>query len=159
MFSDLLNKVRTKAEAEFLVSEIELLLESLYEFGDRGFDNVLKTRVRAWAGADIEILIKEGGGAKKEFLEKLKKRIDELSIVNLKVAWDPTDDALDKFYSKLKEFLGDNLLINLEVDPKIVGGAIISYMGIYKDFSVAKLLKDSGPEIEEIIKDKLHLDF
>lgn len=156
MFSNIINKIRTKEDVYRLVDEIELLLVSLYENGPRGFNSTMGFGVRSWVS---EILLSEiakmDNKSPEEYLKSLREVLTGLESVNLTLAFEPSDKTTNKFSSYLQESTGKDVVLDISLDKSILGGVVISYRGIYKDFSIARLFNESSQTIEETIREKM----
>lgn len=77
-----------------------------------------------------------------QFLQLLKEEIQKLPVVTLSIAFEPNDHTIasisDFFMLRIKRVV----LLEIIVNEKIIGGTIITYKGVYKDYSVKKKLED-----------------
>ena len=71
-------------------------------------------------------------------LANLKSQFYQLPVVNLKLAFEPRRTFLKEIKAWFCKNLGEVVIIDLEVDPVIIGGAIIACNNHYCDFSVAR---------------------
>ena len=81
------------------------------------------------------------------FFEKLKKYLQKLPQLKIEIAFPPTKTFLQKVFNWLKEEMNEKLILDIAVNPSIVGGAVIAYEGKYGNFSLAK-------KIDELIAEK-----
>ena len=154
MFDLILNQIKTRQDADTLSTEIDLLLRGIYDSQGSGFDSILRTKVRSRFSSSLkEIFSKDLSLDKKSFLEGLKNELKDLEEVNLNLAFEPTEDSLDRFSTFVKNEIGSNAIINLSYDPAIIGGSIIVYKGNYRDFSFKRVFeKVFEKERENILK-------
>ncbi len=75
------------------------------------------------------------------FFEELKKYLHSLPQIKLELAFVPSKKFLIKVKKWLKETTGQEIVLDIIVNPEIVGGANIEYQGKYLDCSLAKNLK------------------
>lgn len=83
--------------------------------------------------------------------KELEKYLRSLPEIKLEIAFSPENNFLEKISQWLEKELGQKIILDLTVNPKIVGGAIIEYQGNWRDFSLAK-------EIDKLISQKIGLD-
>lgn len=150
----LLSKIRTTAERDQVNSELDLLITNLYEHGGSSLDSVLRTQIRSWVAEIIRKGMPEGNDIEKaeSYLKSLKDSLTKLKVLNLTIAFEPTDSSIDKF----SDFVNKNrsnasgpdgsqarrVILDFEIDPKIYGGAEITYDGNYRDFSLKRLFEE-----------------
>lgn len=156
MYSQILSRTRTKEEVDSLKREIEVLEEAFYKDGGRGFDAVLNSHVRHWVSEAMKADWTESNIDSKAYLEKLKNKIEKLGIVQLTLAFEPTNITIDKFINYIRQNVGEDIILEVSYDPNIVAGTMISYKGNFRDFSLKRLfeeeLKAGKEEIEKILK-------
>jgi len=68
--------------------------------------------------------------------ESLKSYIQEMVTVELELAFAPTIKTI----GNISELVGENMLLDITINPQIVGGAIIKQDGIVSDYSLVKKL-------------------
>jgi len=64
------------------------------------------------------------------------------SDFDLTTAVKPSREFVARLRARLQEKLGEEVSLNLKVDPGILGGAIITYKGYYFNFSLKKKLDE-----------------
>src|SRR3989338_474310 len=143
--SDIFKNLRTLKETEEFLSQINNTLESLFKIKRGSFSQVLDKNM----GAENAQILKKIAEEKKidlsnhSSLEKLlfeiKQEISKVKVLKLYLAIDPTPQIIEN--------LGEDVVLDIERDETILGGAIISFDGQYKDFSLRKTL-------DEIFKSK-----
>ncbi len=75
-------------------------------------------------------------------LSQMKKTLLGLPIVKLEIAFSPSEEFLQKISNWMEKNLGKKVILDVTVNPKIIGGAIIEYQGKWRDFSLVKKLKE-----------------
>lgn len=73
-----------------------------------------------------------------KFLDNLLRGLKVIPVVQLRLAILPTKDILEKISDWLIENLGGKCVIDVTVDPKILGGIVLESGGLYRDYSLAK---------------------
>ncbi|MCD6114696.1 F0F1 ATP synthase subunit delta [bacterium] len=80
-------------------------------------------------------------------LEETKEELLKLPVLKIQLAFSPSPSFIKEISDWLKRNLKKKVLLDVEVNPVIVGGAILEYRGRYLDLSLKK-------EIEKLnIKD------
>lgn len=130
----LLSKIRTRAEAQKLRSEIEKLLASLYE-GETAFVSCMK-EIRSWVAQELKAYLPEDRELRKKYLEELVQRIEQFEPLELTLAFEPGEETLATIFSYIQQATGPGVILDLRLDPKILGGARIAFRGLYRDFSL-----------------------
>ncbi len=74
----------------------------------------------------------------KEEISELEKKLRYLPEIKLEIAFSPDDNFINKIDWWLEKELGQKIILNITVNPKVVAGAIIEYHGYWRDFSSAK---------------------
>jgi len=80
-------------------------------------------------------------------LEKLKKNLQIISQIRIQIAYPVSKAFLKNIVSWIEKETHKKLILDIILNPKIVGGAIIEYQGKYENFSLEK-------EIDKIIREK-----
>jgi hypothetical protein len=101
----------------FSPSEVEWLLDSFNGLGLQEQDRV----------------------AVQAFFEAVSKYIAETPVCGCTFAIQPSASFYNAFFASLREYTGnDRLLMDVHIDPTLVGGAIFVYKGRRFDFSLRK---------------------
>jgi F0F1-type ATP synthase delta subunit len=77
-----------------------------------------------------------------EFCEKLLKETDSSNLVEITVAVEPTGDMKKAISGWFILNYDNKPVFELRHDPSIIGGALISYKGEFRDYSIRKKLSD-----------------
>ena len=153
MFEDLAKKIKTKEELIFYLEELSRAQQAVFKQGGVLLSEKLKGKISEELKNFFERMEKKGMLSKNpeqqySFLEKIKKYLLSLSEVKLEIAFSPSNDFLKEISLWFEKELGQKVILDLTVNPKIVGGAIIEYQGNWRDYSLAR-------EIDKLINDKL----
>jgi hypothetical protein len=73
---------------------------------------------------------------------------EKIEVVRLTLAYAASTDDLVRFHQWFKATLGHPLMLDVAIDPKIIGGFTAMYHDHYLDYSVAAAL----PKVEEKIQ-------
>ena len=143
-------EVRTGDEAAQVASLVDMLSDSLYKMGEESFEQVSASLPRTrWVGAVVDG-VGNGGDirARQEWLSGLKEAIKGMREIRMTVAIDIDQVFLDE----LKKNLGEGVVFGLEVDPRVLGGAAISYQGRYWDATLLKKVVSVWDKEKDLIK-------
>ncbi len=173
MVSKLLSHIRTVEERDRLLAEVDLLMSSIYEEQGKGFEKVLKSKIRFWVMEIIKDEVENDNLKIEKYLKGLKTDLIEMKTISLKLAFEPTEISIDKFHDYIKnnikiyansettathaeEFRG--VILDISYDPNILGGAAITWKGEYRDFSLQRLFEEEyeakKPDILKIMYSK-----
>lgn len=75
-------------------------------------------------------------GAVKVFLLNVKEYIEKFPFVELTLAYYPTHRYIVELAQWFEVSIGRKVFIKLSTDPSLIGGAIISYKGNSKDYTL-----------------------
>ena len=79
---------------------------------------------------------------------ELKKKLHALPEIKLEIAFLPKDNFISGISRWLEKEIGQKVILDITVNPKVVAGAIIEYQGNWRDFSLAK-------KIDQLFGEKL----
>jgi F0F1-type ATP synthase delta subunit len=142
MYSELLSTLTTSRDVALLRQEIQALQTSLFKVKGETFEKVLKTQVRASVAEWISTTLEKYEGKKEKFLEDLLKEIEALPMIQVEIAFEPSQEALEQIHAWAVEQVGQNALIDVSIQPDLLGGATISYQGKYFDGSLKENLQE-----------------
>jgi F0F1-type ATP synthase delta subunit len=141
--SDFLSQIKTKEDKLSLLSMIDNINAILYT-------KSFKTELKKKAPKEFyEILNKDFTKLKwqlrsiGEYLNELKEEIVSVETVEITLAFNPSQDFLDKLSNRVKTDFGKNVAPDVIVDQGIIAGAKIAFMGKIKDLSFRKMLKNT----------------
>ena len=151
-FKDFAEKIRTREELIFFLEEIARVRQIIFKDKEVSLSKKMEGKVSRELKKFLESLEKEGvisGSRERQsaFLEKLEKELQSLPEIRLEIAFSPGDDFLNKISQWFEKELSQKIILDLTINPKVVGGAIIEYQGKWRDFSLAK-------EIDQLILEK-----
>lgn len=132
MAFELPQELYSKADAGNVLRDIDILLDSLYKT-DKNID------ISA-IGAQMTRNMPEGREGRKQFLNDLRTTIQNLPVIKLTLAYQPTRAQTGQIVSWLRQHYAPNLLVEVSYEPDIIAGAIIEYNGKYVDMSAVKKL-------------------
>jgi F0F1-type ATP synthase delta subunit len=74
-------------------------------------------------------------------LDKLQEELEIEDTVELTIAFEPSEDFVNKLSKWFSSNVSESVVLNLHVEPELVGGVLINASGNYVDHSVKKKLK------------------
>jgi len=152
MNEDIFTKIKTKESLELLMEELQLILKSFYEAKAEDLNSVLTYKVRSFVSDFFKNKISDTLNPEayiKEIIEKGQK----LQTVKLFLAFEPSEGAIDHFYSFITSACGSHVLLDISCDPSLIGGAVIIFKGQYRDFSFRKIFqKEFSEEQQNLLK-------
>lgn len=72
----------------------------------------------------------------KNFLEKVKEKIDGMTVVSIVIAFEPKEKSLQTLSRWFVSSINKQVLFDVKVDRSLIGGAAILYQGKYLDYSI-----------------------
>lgn len=89
-----------------------------------------------------------GDEGQKRFLEELVAQLKKLTLAKVTLAFEPNDEFVAKLSSEITGIVGKKVIIDISVEPKIVGGLLLEYQGHYRDYSLRS-------KVDEFVKQRV----
>lgn len=83
--------------------------------------------------------------------KQLRDLLGPLNSVTVTLAQFPDAEMLQFFVEKIRKAVGKQVLVELEVDPMIVGGMVLRTPQHIYDMSLSKVLLATKPRLKELI--------
>lgn len=83
-----------------------------------------------------------------DFFKKLKNYLEKIPRLKLEIAFNPSLEFLRRIKRRFEEENGRQVILDITINPGIVGGAIIEYEGRYRDFSLSEKMNLSVSQIK-----------
>lgn len=129
---EILDKIPTLSKRNELLSQIEILINGLNKKDSEELTEIGQhIYARACVSSDY-----------KEYLTSTKKAVMSLPIFELTVAFVPTQRELRDFVLSIRNEIDKLAVVDVEVNPYILGGARIAFKGKYFDGSVLSKIKN-----------------
>lgn len=159
LYDQIIVKLRITSEATLLIHYLESLSDNIYVSKDNLYkQQILKKlpqEIATFLNNEFEILSptpQDQIRIKREINDLLDK-LRRYKSVKLTIAFQPDEETITLFSDWFKKNIGNDVLIDLQFDKSIVGGAQLIVNGIYKDFTVRKNLNNRYQiQREEIMK-------
>ncbi len=153
MYELVVSQVRTKDDLDVLLSEIELLEESLFETKTGKFEDVLSNKVRSSVSEAISTELEKEKIDHHDYFDGLTKELKKLKVLRLTISFEPRGSSVSKIFDWVNSNVGKGIILEIEVESSILGGAIVVWKGEYRDYSLRSLLQSQlEKDKEEIIK-------
>jgi F0F1-type ATP synthase delta subunit len=148
--SKLIESLRTKEDISTLESELNSIIDSFYK-KEGDIDEVLRTQVRYWVG---EIILQETQkDGLLDYSKKLLEMLRDIESVQLILAFEPTRVGVERIYEAIQPAISRKIVLDISCDPQIIGGVIISFNGLYKDYSFRRIFEaELNATREEIVR-------
>ena len=151
-------KIKTKEDLIFYLKEIDLASELILKNGEKTVFEKLENKISRDL---LDILLKLEKEKKEEFqdskqqalfFELLKNHLLSLPQVKIEIAFSPDDLTILKISRWFEKELGKKVVLELKVNTRVIGGAIVEYKGKLIDFSLVKEIKKMKiNNLEELI--------
>ena len=139
-----LSLIKTKDNLNMVLSDIESFSKDIFKEGSTDRTELLKAYDILFSSLLTEVLDcdinKISNDDLLENLNELRAELSQLETLSLTIAFTPSQNFIDSLYSWIVENLGSKVIIDFKNSQKVIGGALISYQGKYKDYSVDKKL-------------------
>lgn len=88
-------------------------------------------------GEELIDRMEAGGKVSEEYIEEFKRAFLKKTFVVLTLAFKPNAPFVTKLKSWFCQNMGEDVLLDLKIDEKIVGGVVLICNNHYKDYSLA----------------------
>lgn len=145
-YFDLAVLIKTKQDAADLVAILTELITSVYTLKEN-IDDVFDRFFAYEEKKNFTTILHKNKidlanpGALKEFFIFLKEYIENLPVATVYIAFTPHKETVETLSEWFFVSLKRHVLLDLHVDKSIIGGAVVSFKGLYKDFSLRKSIQ------------------
>ena len=141
--SQLLQSIKTIEDRNRLYSGIELVSEAIYKEGEllKVLDSQISKNLREYIGDGTSQEVVS------EKLSDLKNSLADLAVVKLTLAFEPSESTIDKIITFVRQTLSEKIILEVRFEPKILGGVILEFRGLYRDYTLKSRL-------DEVFKNK-----
>lgn len=154
LVADILSLLHTKVEADHFLTQMDLLSESLFsnktslkeKMNEFFSSEVVLSLTNIWqqAGIDINNIIEL-----QHFLAEIKDSIRRTPVINLTIAFKPKEKTIQRIFEWVSFRLKSPILLNINVEKQIIGGAIIEFKGKYFEYTIHKVLEEKMASISK----------
>lgn len=140
----ILSHIRIQAEAQELLTKLDAFGTTLYSTQTKSIENYFSHLPKPITDALHEtfdnLLSTSNNTEAHHLISQLQDKMHALRILQLTIAFDPDDTTLTVFSSWAKNNIGNDVVLDIQINKTLVGGAIIVLDGQYRDYSVHKKL-------------------
>lgn len=145
---NILSLLKTTENANNFISLIDTFIPALYmqnglkteDLMQKTFPSYLANEIRK--NLSLEKIELKNREEIKKYLTELKGKIENTTTLSLTLAFDPTSAFITMIYRWVNENLAKDFLLLIKTDPKILGGIIIEFSGLYRDYSLKKRIEN-----------------
>lgn len=127
---ELVGRINTVQSRNEIVEQIDILLNSIHKID---IDDLSEIAATIHSRLDT---VED----KESYLMNIKKILLDLPVVELSIAITPSNRELKEIVFQVRNEISPNAIVNIEVDPYIIGGAKVSFQGNYFDGSIRSKL-------------------
>lgn len=160
IYFDLITSLKTTKEVSHFASEIDTLLQTLFKSEKSSLEKALNQISTESAGKITQVFSKNNldindKDAVTGFFETLKKLMKKFKVIKLILAFDPSSKTILSIHEFIRDTLGIGFIMDIEVDPEILGGAVVIFNGQYNDFTLKKTVEDAFESKKEEVSSLL----
>ncbi len=78
----------------------------------------------------------------KKIIEEFEKSLRAMPQVTIQIAYEPTVHDVESVIAFFNSRLDYGLVVNMKINPEIVGGAVVEFNGKYNDYSIKGLIDE-----------------
>lgn len=131
MYEEILSRLKTKEEVERLREELDQIQTRAYKVNSSGKGELAY-------GSAIKTALEKSGLGPREFFLGLQKEMGNLRQLRLVLSNEPEEGSLEKIIQWVRQNVGEGVVIDVDADEEILGGAVVEFEGKYMDGSVRK---------------------
>jgi F0F1-type ATP synthase delta subunit len=153
--ADCIEILKTKDEAQQCKTELNNLIEGL--FSNKSFAELVSEYV-SYQKKDLLFALLEkyhidtkNLSQTQAFLQELQSAIDALPVATLTLAFSPKQGLITTLSGWFAVHAKKIVLLDIMVNKRLLGGVIISYNGIYKDYSLKRSFEEKYKNNEELL--------
>ena len=153
-YEPIYTNLRTTTERGMVFAAIEVLIDALYKKGG-DIGSLIETEMPNAVARPLKQALTQlpdtSPKAVHAYLEGLQKQLIMLRTLFLEIAFDPTEETIAVLTRWIREYLGNDIIMDLSIDRGLFGGARVSYEGRYKEINLAMLIESTIQQQEESI--------
>jgi hypothetical protein len=131
----ILSAIRTKEDRDYLLSEVQLLVDSLYKTQPSSFEKILETQIRLEIAELMRKDLSMPGIDRRSYLEDLQVKLKALKIFKIALPFEPSYQGIDRISEWVRKNIDTNAILDISLDRALIAGPAISYGGRYRDLS------------------------
>jgi|SRR3989344_3432862 len=87
-----------------------------------------------------------------EIFSQFDQNISKLPALTIYLAFEPSDEAIERIGTKVRQLFSPNLILDVKYDPRLIAGCALVWGGVYKDYSLKLKIEESKDKILESFK-------
>ena len=137
----LFNTIYTKDELVLFYHEVDQLMAEIF-IGNQGLQEKMNQLLSFEKKKNIMYYLTtmqvntENIVMVKEALSKIQFLGNQIPVVSLQLAFEPTEPIIESLSSWFVQNIKTKVILDIHLERKIIGGALISLNGIYDDFTL-----------------------
>ena len=152
----LLKKIIVKNELNLLLQASEEVKKNIYRSAPGKVEEILKPLlperlIGSLADATAPYMREGKPSDFTEFIKILKAEFGKLRVLRIYIALEPSEKLLESIKSWLEEKAGEDIILEVEVDRQILGGARLVFEGKFREITLARLIDSFFKEEREEI--------
>lgn len=138
--------IATVEDQHQLLEELAALEESLYKTNEGKWEETLNSKVRPEVAEIIVREIVNAGNDKKKYLREMIDAVKQMKTMKITLAFAPTTNLVNNITKWIKLALGAGIILKIDIDKNILGGARIAFDGKYYDGSLKQKWENTWQE-------------
>lgn len=134
-------------EHSFYSQENTLSLEDFLDSKQTASDD--RSAIVSWGEAFAGAFTKD---TMYHLIDMLIERSNDLPEINVYIPYEPVPGEIAKMGSWFRKNVNPAMLVNLHIDPTILGGCAFAWQGIYRDYSLRHYIMKHRDAIVDIIR-------
>src|SRR3990167_3034400 len=136
---DILGYIKTLDQLEDFSLGIDNVLSGLFTATNKNIEEILDKTVGKSTADVLRKLIVENKIDSSDFssleklLNELKEELKKVKVLKISLAIDPSKERIEHIFDWVKENLGEGIILDIDKDESILGGAEISFNRQYKE--------------------------
>lgn len=149
IIEDLTQSLTTITQRDYLVDSLEMLVQRLFGSHQTIHEITTSTLSLPWSDVIIRMyheqgLIEQDKEGAKQIVENVLHSIKTMETMELRVAYNLSDADVKDIKNWLYYQLRRQILLNIIVDPTLVGGIAIYRNGTFRDYTIATYIDHYG---------------
>lgn len=133
-FSKFTPFLKTIEDRNQLVAELQLVQQALFSTDQQKIEDIYSSQIRHEVSEALQELFQTGD--RQAVFSAFEAYLHQLEVVQIVLAFEPSQDQLELLADSIQSSEGNPRLIDLKVDPTIVGGMRVAVGGKYGDYSL-----------------------
>lgn len=136
------------SDREKLIDQIEIVRREIFAVSNsETLEQTLKKQLSESRAKEFFLYLSKykkniyDGHIIEEILESLRGKAMDLDVVRLSLAIDMSRSEISELHTKLTEQLNQRVLLDVHIEPSLLGGLRLEYNGVYLDLSLSTRIK------------------